>query len=167
MQGNPFFGYIRSAFCRLSRPQKMLLGAGLLIAAGGYAMLWTAGAASSDGAPTSLTAVDLIAKLLIVLGLIYLSARALRSLAGKSLTNGGKRAVDVLEVTHLANNRSLYLINVADRVLLLGATQSHISTLTQIDDPVSLAALRHARSKSSTSSFSSLLKRAESQEDRP
>src|SRR6476619_2572400 len=101
MQDIPLFAYVRSTLNRLSRPQKMLLGAGLFIAIGGYTMLWTSGSAGSDGAPSSLTAVDLIAKLLIVLGLIYLSARALRSLAGKSLTNGGKRAVDVLEVTHL------------------------------------------------------------------
>lgn len=111
--------------------QRTLLAGGAIILACVYALFWTAeGAAEGSGV---LTAIDLGAKLLIVLVLIGLSAQVLRIIHGRSLAPGRARQVDVLEVTHLANNRTLYLVQVADQTLLLGATPTQITTLTRVD----------------------------------
>jgi len=92
---------------------------------------------------TVMTVVGLIVKLGIVIGLIYLTILGLRY-----FSNRGRRAfvgsssIDVLEKTALGQNRELYLVDVAGKALLLGATASSISVLTEITDPETLEGLR-------------------------
>jgi flagellar biogenesis protein FliO len=122
---------LRRRWERLSAFQRALLGGGAILLACGYVLVWTAeGAAEGSGV---LTAVDLGAKLLIVLVLIGLSAQVLRTIHGRSMAPGRARQVDVLEVTHLASNRTLYLVQVGDQTLLLGATPHQITTLSRLD----------------------------------
>lgn len=126
---------IKARWNRLSGFQRALLGAVAMIAVAAYVLLWTAeGAlAGSEDTPGILTVLDLGAKLLIVLALIYLSSRALKAISGRSVAAGNRRSITVVEVAHLANNRTLYLVDVAGRQLLLGATPTQITTLTQFD----------------------------------
>src|SRR5581483_4650035 len=90
-----------------------------------------------------LTIAGLLFKLAIVLGLIYLTILGLRyfSNRGRAAFMGGS-SINVLEKTALAQNRELYLVDVADRVLLLGATTTNISVLTEITDEAALEDLR-------------------------
>jgi flagellar biogenesis protein FliO len=136
---------VRRRWERLSALQRALLGGAAVLLACVYVLFWTAeGAAEGSGV---VTAVDLGAKLLIVLVLIGLSAQILRTIHGRSLAPGRARQVDVLEVTHLANNRTLYLVQVGEQTLLLGATPSQITTLTRLDrgaSPPFAAALERA-----------------------
>jgi flagellar biosynthetic protein FliO len=78
-------------------------------------------------------AVDVTLKLVAVLALAYLTlALVKRYSLGATL---GKRssAMQVIESTTLAPNRSIYLVNVEGRRLLLGVTASQITTLAAWD----------------------------------
>ncbi len=92
---------------------------------------------------TLLTVVGLVIKLGIVIGLIYLTILGLRYFGnrGRKALLGGS-SINVIERTALAQNRELYLIDVADKVLLLGATANNISVLTEITDPEAIEGLR-------------------------
>jgi hypothetical protein len=50
--------------------------------------------------------------------------------------------LEVLDTTHLAPNRTVYLVEVADRVLVLGATQTTLSTLAEIKEPGAIDLLK-------------------------
>lgn len=90
-----------------------------------------------------LTIVGLLFKLAIVLGLIYLTVLGLRFFSNKGRVGlPGSGAINVLEKTALAQNRELYLIDVADKVLLLGATANNISVLSEITDEEAIEELR-------------------------
>lgn len=93
---------------------------------------------------TFMTVAGLLFKLAVVLGLIYLTVLGLRFFSNRGRgVFMGHNAINVLEKTSLAQNRELYLIDVADRVLLLGATTSNISVLTEITDGDALEELRN------------------------
>jgi flagellar biosynthetic protein FliO len=92
---------------------------------------------------TLMTVVGLIVKLAVVIGLIYLTILGLRYFSNRGRRAFlGSNAINVLEKTALAQNRELYLIDVADKVLLLGATANSITVLTEITDPEALEELR-------------------------
>jgi flagellar protein FliO/FliZ len=89
---------------------------------------------------------DLAVKLGVVIGLIYLTMWALRrfmlgSQAGARVARLPGR-LEVLDTTHLAPNRTVYLVEVADRVLVLGATQTTLSTLAEIKEPGAIDLLK-------------------------
>ena len=91
-----------------------------------------------------LTVAGLAVKLAIVLGLIYLTVLGLRYFGNRTRRAVmGDSAISVLEKTPLAQNRELYLVDVADRVLLIGATTTNISMLTEITDPDAIEDLRN------------------------
>lgn len=78
--------------------------------------------------------LDLGGKLLLTLGLVYSSLYLLRKYVGRA---GGQRqasAVAVVETVPLGQHRSLHLVRVGNKHVLLGATQSQISFLTEILD---------------------------------
>jgi flagellar biogenesis protein FliO len=90
-----------------------------------------------------LTVAGLIFKLAIVLGLIYLTVLGLRFVSNRGragLPSSG--AITVLDKTALSQNRELYVIDVADKVLVLGATANSISVLSEITDAEAVEELR-------------------------
>jgi flagellar protein FliO/FliZ len=102
---------------------------------------------------------DLVVKLGLVIGLIYLTMWALkRFVVGPQARGGAPRLagrLEVLDTTHLAPNRTVYLVEVADRVLVLGATQSTLSTLAEIKEPgaIDLLKARPAEEAAASPSF--------------
>jgi flagellar biosynthetic protein FliO len=91
-----------------------------------------------------LTVVGLIVKLGLVIGLIYGITLALRYFGKRGRQAFlGSSAINILEKTPLAQNRELYLIDVADKVLLLGATSNGISVLTEFTDAATIEELRN------------------------
>jgi flagellar biosynthetic protein FliO len=90
---------------------------------------------------------DLIVKLGLVIGLIYLTMWALRTYvlgpqARRRLNARLTGRMDVLDTTQLAPNRTLYLVEVADRVLVLGATGTSLNTLAEIREPEAIDLLK-------------------------
>ncbi len=79
--------------------------------------------------------IDVVLKLALVLALVYVSMVGLRWLKkGKSHNLAGGATINVLETTGLAPGRSLHLVVVGEKTLLLGATDTHISLLAELPD---------------------------------
>jgi flagellar biosynthetic protein FliO len=79
------------------------------------------------------TAVDVSLKLILVLGLVYGTLALLRRYGGGLSLSQRTGQIRVLESSTLASNRSIYLVRVAGRQILLGVTPSQITTLADWD----------------------------------
>ncbi|MBM4417067.1 MAG: flagellar biosynthetic protein FliO [Chloroflexi bacterium] len=94
--------------------------------------------------------LDLIVKLGLVIGLIYVTMWVLRRyvLGPQSAAAVGGRGgrLTLIETLNLAPGRTVHLISVADRVLVVGATSTGLTTLGAIDDRGQVEALRGAPS---------------------
>jgi flagellar biosynthetic protein FliO len=85
-------------------------------------------------------AVDITLKLLAVLALVYVALSALRKYSLGAGLGRSARVLQVVECTNLAANRSLYIVNVEGKRLLIGVTASSMSTLAELEaspDPIS------------------------------
>lgn len=88
-----------------------------------------------DERPLWLSGGEFVLKLLVVIGLIYLALTGLRWLQkNRQQVATGGTTVRVLETTGLAPGRSLYLVVVGEKTLLIGATDHHLSVLTELVD---------------------------------
>ncbi len=93
--------------------------------------------------PVLVTVGSFIFKLAVVLGLAYASIYALKRFTGlRSAIGGGGRRIKVVENATLGTNRSLHLIEVGQKRLLVASTPSQISLLTElaveeVDSPAS------------------------------
>lgn len=87
---------------------------------------------------------DITLKLLIVLGLFFVAVRLLKPLASGAPAAAGQGLVTVLGVVPLGPQRQVYLLEVGDKVLVVGATGQQLTTLTEITDPDVVARFRDA-----------------------
>lgn len=104
-------------------------------------------ASAPAAAPWWGMAFDLVVKLGLVIGLIYLTMWALRTYvmgpqARRRISQRINGRIDVLDTTQLAPNRTLYLVEVADRVLVLGATGTNLNTLAEIREAEAIDLLK-------------------------
>lgn len=104
-------------------------------------------ASAPASAPWWSMTFDLVVKLGLVIGLIYLTMWALRTyvLGPQARRRTDARLtgrMDVLDTTVLAPNRTLYLVEVADRVLVLGATGTSLNTLAEIREAEAIDLLK-------------------------
>lgn len=99
----------------------------------------------AEPAPNGLvTILSLLFKLGLVIALIYATVWVLRFLNHRTAnTFTGQQSVSVLETTRLGPNREIYVVEVANKVLVLGATGTALSLLTEITDADALDGLRH------------------------
>lgn len=80
----------------------------------------------------SLTRIAL--SLMAIIGIIYGSVFLLRKLTGHRLGSGGhKGAIQLVEKTFLAPKKSVCLLKLADRAVLIGVTETNINLLTEFD----------------------------------
>jgi len=76
---------------------------------------------------------DVISKTALVLALLYGTLWAVRRLnRGVEGTRGGP-SIQVIHSAHLGPGRSVHLLGVGDRVILVGATSQQISLLTEME----------------------------------
>jgi len=108
--------------------------------------------------------LGLVLKLGLVVGLIYACVWVLKRLMRKGGTlPKGARNLRILETAYLAPERSLHIVAVQDKLLVLGATQAQISFLTELD-PVGLPEVSpNPKADHGPESFASLLKRLSDQ----
>jgi flagellar protein FliO/FliZ len=78
-------------------------------------------------------AVDVTLKLVAVLALAYVTLWLVKRYSVGATLGKRSSALQVIESTTLAPNRSIYLVNVEGRRLLLGVTASQITTLAAWD----------------------------------
>jgi len=81
-----------------------------------------------------------VGSLALVVGLVFVTAVGLkRFLGGKKTPVTSRKVTELVEVTPLGGKRYLYLIRVADRLLVVGAGGERLELLTEISDPTVLA----------------------------
>ena len=86
---------------------------------------------------------DLILKLLLVLGLIYLTVKVWKRFVNRGIHLGGREnLINVLETSHLAQNQTLHLVEVGNKILLLGSTANQVTLISDVSDEIDLASVR-------------------------
>lgn len=85
----------------------------------------------SDSVLPSLTRLGMA--LLVIIVIIYLAVFLMRKLSGGRLGGGKNRTIQIVEQAYLAPKKSVCLIKLADRLVLVGVTDSSISMLTEFD----------------------------------
>lgn len=72
--------------------------------------------------------------LVVVVAIIYLTVYLLRKLSGNRMGGVGRgKTVQVIEQTYLAPKKSVCLLKLADRAVLVGITDNNISLLSEFD----------------------------------
>ena len=85
------------------------------------------------GTTAGIDLLDLAAKTVLVLGLLYLTLRALRRLQGGRSTPGG--GIAVLETRAIAPKASLYVVSIRGRELVVGLSPAGLVTLADLQTP--------------------------------
>jgi len=92
--------------------------------------------------PESVFSVKNIAYILIVLGLLILFLHLLRKVAASPLSPArGGPEFQILRQYHLGQKRSVALVKFFNRLLLVGISDSGMSTLAEITDPQEVEAM--------------------------
>lgn len=83
--------------------------------------------------PMYMTLLSFIFKLAVVVALAYGTIHALKRLNVHGLKRSSTQTIRVVENTSLAANRSLHLVEVGSKRLLVASTPGQISLLTEVD----------------------------------
>ena len=95
--------------------------------------------------------------LLVIIVIIYGTVFLLKKLSGNKVSGGGRgRAIQVIEQTYVGPKKSVCLLRMADRAVLIGITDSQINMLTECEWEALPADSRESIQKSQAG-FSSLL----------
>lgn len=87
----------------------------------------------ADNRPLWQISLDLALKLVIVIGLAYASMIGLRWLQKtKGLPKAGSETIQILETVGLSPGKTLHLVVVGEKTLLLGATDHQLSLLSEL-----------------------------------
>ena len=95
--------------------------------------------AAADSAAPSVTEMVMpsIGRIVLSLGIIilviYATVFLLRKLSGGKVSGGRGKTIQVIEQTYLAPKKSVCLVKMADRAVLIGVTDTTISLLTELD----------------------------------
>jgi len=106
-----------------------------------------------------------VAKMLSALGVVILLAYgalyALRRMMGKRYGGGGvNSSLEVLQTTHVGPHKTISLVRVGQRSVLVGVTDQNISTLTELDVQETEEIIGVATMPESKDGFASLLSTA-------
>jgi flagellar protein FliO/FliZ len=98
--------------------------------------------------PLGKVLLDLFLKLVVVLGIAWVAIYILSKFKGTGgpLPGARKGHMKVLESVNLGPNRSVHLVRVGEKVLVVGSTPEQVNTLGEIDDPALRDELLHERS---------------------
>ena len=89
--------------------------------------------------------VQVVLYLALIVGLIYLTLYVLRKYVYRPPLQGAAQAhLRVLTSVFVAPKKAIYLVKVVDRILVLGATDSGMTTLAEITDPEAIGRLEAA-----------------------
>ena len=76
---------------------------------------------------------DVLWKTAFVLAILYGVMWAVRRFSGRPLLAKRGLSISVVETAHLGPNRSVHLVGVGNKLLLLGATTQQISVLAELE----------------------------------
>jgi flagellar protein FliO/FliZ len=114
-----------------------------------------------DATTATSSIIKMITALGVVIVCIYIGIWLLKKLTNRRYTNGRKAfMLEVLETAYIDPKKSLSLVRVADRSVLIGVTDNQISVLTELDTELTKAAMDAASKGTQGESFSTMLKSA-------
>ncbi|UCC45645.1 MAG: flagellar biosynthetic protein FliO [Candidatus Zixiibacteriota bacterium] len=103
----------------------------------------------------------LISALVIVIACIYAGVYLLRRLMGKKYSgNRQSNLLEVLETTYIGPKKTVSLVRVADRAVLVGTSENHISPLAELDADETARLLAAESTEEETESFKKVFKTA-------
>jgi flagellar protein FliO/FliZ len=105
--------------------------------------------------------IKMLVALAVVIVCIYVGVFLLKKLMVKH-RNGrsGNSLLEVIETAHLDPKKSLSLVRVADKAVLIGVTENQISVLTELDAVRTQAMIQQTIQQQSDDGFMSMLKSA-------
>lgn len=82
-----------------------------------------------------ITAISFIFKLVIVLGLAYATILGLKKFSGmRGIAGPGQHHIRVLENSSIGPNKSLHLVEIGSRKLLVASTPNQVNLLAELDE---------------------------------
>lgn len=100
-----------------------------------------ADAGTGFGSSLMPTAFKMICALVIVLLLVYGCIYLLKRLSGQRHHGGGRNLLQVIETVHVAPKKTISLVRVAGRSVLVGVTENSMTALTELDQEETSAAI--------------------------
>lgn len=91
--------------------------------------------------PTTAEYARVLIGLLVVIGVIWGLSVLLKKFVTVRGITGASDSIKVLYTLSLAPTRTLYLIRLGDRILLVGASEGGLRTLAEIDDPLEVSTI--------------------------
>lgn len=120
------------------------------------------GADQSTGITEALGPITrMVGALIVVILCIYIGLFVLRKMMGKrhhAIADSG--ALQILQTAHLAPRRSVSLIKVANRAVLVGVTDTHLSVLTELSEEETAEILQTSQSSPEPEQFGNFLAQA-------
>lgn len=103
----------------------------------------------------------LVGALVVVIVCIYLALFLFKKLLGKKYAgNKTNNILEILETTHLGPKKSLSLVRVADKSVLVGTTDTHITVLSELDEDKTEQILRTINTDMEKDNFTNLFQTA-------
>jgi len=122
--------------------------------------------AAAETAPvfetTALPAIGkMVGALVVVIICIYLAVFLLRRVTGGRFRGkGGSRLLEVLESAYVAPKKTISLVRVADKSILIGVTENSMAVLTELDADQTAVALSGSEETTTEDNFDRLFVRA-------
>jgi flagellar biogenesis protein FliO len=114
---------------------------------------------SAPGLPeTSALVIRAILSLCVVIFLIWGAVQVARRLSGERALGGVASHVAVLDRAYLAPKKAVYILRIGSRALAVGVTDSHMSLLTELDLPETLAAYPSETGRKPAEAFAAVLR---------
>lgn len=105
------------------------------------------------------TAIKMFSALLLVLGIFLGSFYLLRRLLKRDVAGPGKKLIRIIDRSYIGVKKSVTLVEVPGKILVLGVSSDRISLLTQIEDPDSIEQIKESSDSGTPLSFSNHLSR--------
>ncbi len=81
------------------------------------------------------TAIRLVAGLAVTVGLVYLTGFIMRAVRQARIVSRGRPTMEIRESLALGPGRTLHIVRVGEKHIVVGATPSHVTFLTEVDVP--------------------------------
>ena len=105
------------------------------------------------------TAIKRFSALLLVLGIFMGLFYLLRRFLKRDVTGPGQKIIRIIDRSYIGVKKSVTLVEVPGKILVLGVTSDRISLLTHIEDPDSIEQIKESSASGAPLSFSNHLSR--------
>lgn len=111
--------------------------------------------------PSSMPSMfKMLGALIVVIVCIYVGLFLLKKSMGKRYGGLKGGALEVLETTHIAPKKSVTLVRVADRAVLVGVTESQITVLTELGSEETAELMQNVATEQETAGFKQMFEAA-------